>query len=88
MTVKVICEICGDMDDWTMDGVTFFPAGARGEILPESGANNPLMKWDICQSCLEQHLLPLFKTVPDSVANEHPNFVSNQNQHKDDPQRS
>lgn len=74
MAVKAICEICGDTDDWTMGKVPFFPNGARGEIFGESGGDRAVMKFDICQTCLENHILPLFKEVPDEVAEDHPDF--------------
>jgi hypothetical protein len=74
MSVKAICEICGDTDDWCQDNAPFFPAGARGEIIDDNGGERAIMKFDICQTCVEKHLLPLFKEVPDDVAKNYPDF--------------
>ena len=57
-----------------MEKTPFFPNGARGEIFGESGGERAVMKFDICQTCLEKHILPLFKDVPKEVADAHPDF--------------
>lgn len=73
MSVNVICEICGHKDDWCLGKIPFFPAGARGEIIRDSGGDYAIMKFDICAGCVGKHLLPLFKEVPDDVAAQYEN---------------
>ena len=75
MTAKAICDICGETDDWSQGGKPFFTNGARGEILEDSGSEDTVMKFDLCPTCVEKHLLPLLKEVPEEVLNNYPDFV-------------
>ncbi len=76
MVAKVICDICGETDDWAIEkGKPFFPNGARGEFIDDNGGDRHVMTFDICQTCVEKHILPLFKSVHQDVLNNHPDYT-------------
>ena len=59
MTKIVICDGCGEKDDWAMDQIAFFPDGALLRLRADSGGEDFVASLDLCCAC-KWKLLALF----------------------------